>query len=73
MRYSNETLFSEKHISFMTERGYEAKSHKLSQGKWLVLKSCEFIRSSWLMEDKTWSFYGTNLRGTNTIWIYVYI
>ena len=26
MRYSNETLFSEKHISFMTELGYEAKS-----------------------------------------------
>ena len=37
----------------MTELGYEAKSHKLPQGKSLVLRSCEFIRSSWLMEDKT--------------------
>ena len=52
MRYSNETLFSAKYISFMTEFGYEAKSHKLPQGKSLVLKSCEFIRSSWLMEDE---------------------
>ena len=33
MRYSNETLFSEKHISFMTELAYEAKSHKLPQAK----------------------------------------
>ena len=49
IRYSNETLFSEKHILFMTELGYEAKSHKLLQGKSLVLKSCEFVRSSWLM------------------------
>ena len=37
----------------MSELGYEAKSHKLPQGKSLVLKSCEFIRSSWLMEDET--------------------
>ena len=37
----------------MAELGYEAKSHKLAQGKSLVLKSCEFIRSSWLMEDET--------------------
>ena len=56
MLYSNETLFSDKHISFMTELGYEAKSHKLPQGKSLVLKSCEFIRSSWLIEDET--FHG---------------
>ena len=56
MRYSNETLFSEKRISFMTELGYEAKSHKLPQGKSDFLKSCEFIRSSWLMEDET--FHG---------------
>ena len=40
----------------MTELGYETKSHKLPQSKSLVLKSCEFIRSSWLMEDET--FYG---------------
>ena len=46
MRYSNETLFSEKHISFMTELGYEAESHKLPQCKSLVLKLCESIRSS---------------------------
>ena len=45
--------FLEKHISFMTELGYEAKSNKLPQGKSRVLKSCEFIRSSWLMEDET--------------------
>ena len=56
MQYSNETLFSEKNISFMTELGYEAKSQKLPQSKSLVLKSCEFIRSSWLMEDAT--FHG---------------
>ena len=37
----------------MTELGYEANSHKLPQGKSLVLKSCQFIRSSWLMEDET--------------------
>ena len=43
----------------MTELGYEAKSHKLSQGKVLVLKSCEFIRSSLLMEDKT--FHGHSM------------
>ena len=31
MRCSNETLFKKKkHISFMTELGYEAKSHKTS-------------------------------------------
>ena len=40
----------------MTELGYEAKSHKLPQAKSLVLKSYEFIRSSWLIEDET--FYG---------------
>ena len=40
----------------MTELGYETKSHKLPQGKSLVLKLCEFIRSSWLMVDKT--FHG---------------
>ena len=40
----------------MTELGYEAKSHKPPQGKSLVLKSCEFIRSSWLMQDET--FHG---------------
>ena len=40
----------------MTELGYEAKSHKLPQGKSLVLISGEFIRSSWLMEDET--FHG---------------
>ena len=34
-RYSNETLFSEKHISFMTELGYGTKSHKLPQGNCL--------------------------------------
>ena len=56
IRYSNETLLSEKHISFVTELCYEAKSHKLPKGKSLVLKSCEFIRSSWLMQDGT--FYG---------------
>ena len=39
----------------MTELDYEAKSHKLPQGKSDFLKSCEFIRS-WLMEDET--FYG---------------
>ena len=32
----------------MTELGYEAQS--------LVLNSCEFVRSSWLMEDET--FHG---------------
>ena len=37
----------------MTELCYEAKSHKLPQCKSLVLKSCEFIRTSWLMEDET--------------------
>ena len=31
----------------MTELSYDANSHKLPQGKSLVLKSCEFIRSSW--------------------------
>ena len=36
-RFLNETLFSEKHISIMTECGYEAKSHKLPQGNSLVL------------------------------------
>ena len=40
----------------MTELGYEAKSQKLSQGKSLVLNLCEFVRSSWLMEDET--FHG---------------
>ena len=43
MGYSNETLFSEKHISLMTEPGNQTKSHKLPQGKSLVLKSCKFI------------------------------
>ena len=56
MRYSSETICSEEYISFMTGLGYEAKSHKLPQGKSLVLKSCEFLRSSWLMEDYT--FHG---------------
>ena len=40
----------------MTEPGYEAKSEKLPQGKSLVLKSCEFVRSFCLMEDET--FHG---------------
>ena len=48
-------FFSEKHISLKTELGYKAKSHKLPQGKSLVLKSCELIRSSWLMEDETYN------------------
>ena len=56
MRFLNETLFLEKHVSFMTELGYEAESQKLSQGKSLVLNLCEFVRSSWLMEDET--FHG---------------
>ena len=49
-------LFSEEHISSMTEIGYAAKSHKVPLSKSLVLKSCKFIRSAWLMEDET--FYG---------------
>ena len=40
----------------MTKLGYEAKLHHLPQGKSLVLKLCEFIRSSWLMEHET--FHG---------------
>ena len=51
------------------------KSHKLPQGKSFVLKLCEFIRSSWLMEDErdiSWSFYGTNFLGTNVTWINIY-
>ena len=46
IRYPNETLFSEKTYFIMAELCYEAKSHKLSQGKVLVLQSREFIRSS---------------------------
>ena len=41
----------------MTELDYEATSQKLPQAKSLVLKSCEFIKSSWLMEDET--FHGS--------------
>ena len=37
MRYLNETFSSEKYVSFMTDLGYEATSHKLSHGKSLVL------------------------------------
>ena len=37
----------------MIEINYEAKSNNLPQGKSIVLKSCEFIRSLWLMEDET--------------------
>ena len=37
----------------MTKLGFDAKSYKLPQCKSLVLKSCEFIRSSWLMDDET--------------------
>ena len=41
----------------MTELDYEAKSQKLSQSKSLVLNLCEFVRSSWLMEDETYILY----------------
>ena len=67
-------LFSEEHISSMTEIGYAAKSHKLPLSKSLVLKSCKFIRSAWLMEDETFMVvYGTNLLGTNITWINIYV